>query len=155
MVAMPSFNTSPRSRRPHLTYKFWTSSKIFVAVGEIHRVFRSEVSEHYYSVGLPSVSLTQYLSDLESLTLDGKWKKLETISWTSHLSCHDHLVYWKGENLCDRVFESLPSVVGLKYTEECLLEVNSSVTFLYQRVGPARVEWRDVFRGISKPLQVA
>ena len=104
------------------------------------------------SLTYPSVLLAQYLSDLEALVLDGKWAKLRTINWTSHLSCHDHLVYWKGENLCDRIFESLPSVVGLKYTEECLLEVNSSVTFSYQRVEPAGVEWRDVFRGVAKPL---
>ena len=108
----------------------------------------------YHLVDLPS-GLTQYLSDLDTLVLDERWTKLKKITWTSHLSCHDHLVYWKGANLCDRIFESLPSVVGLKYTEERLLEVNSSVTFSYQRVEPIGIEWREVFRGVSKPAQGA
>jgi hypothetical protein len=71
------------------------------------------------------------------------------------MSCHDNLVYWEGAGLCDRIFEALPSVVDLNYTEECLLDVYSSVTFSYQRVGPARIEWKDVFRGVSKPLEVS
>jgi hypothetical protein len=100
---------------------------------------------------LNSCSSHQYLSDLEILALNGKWTKLKTINWTSHLSCHDHLVYWKGANLCDRVFEALPSVDDLTYTEECLLEANSTVIFSYQRVGPDRIEWREVFRGDFKP----
>ena len=87
------------------------------------------------------------------MTLDGKWAKLGTINWISHLSFHDHLVYWKGANLCDRIFEALPSIDDLKYTEECLLEVNSSVTFSYQRVGAERIEWREVIRGDSKPFK--
>jgi hypothetical protein len=90
---------------------------------------------------------------LEALTLDGKWARLREIGWTSHLSFHDHLVYWKGASLCDRIFEALPSIDDLKYTEECLLEVNSSVTFSYQRVGIERLEWREVVRGDSKPFR--
>jgi len=113
-----------------------------------------DILEHFCG-GWGNPPCIQYLSNLDSLILDGKWARLRTIAWTSHLSCHDHLVYWEGASLCDRIFESLPSVVSLKYTEECLLEVNSSVTFSYQRAGPAGVEWRDVFRGVSKPLQVA
>lgn len=93
-----------------------------------------------------SILPAQYLSDLENLALDGKWVDLKTIDWTSHLSCHDHLIYWKGASLCDRIFEALPSVDNLKYTEECLLEVNSTVTLVYQRMGPERVEWREVLQ---------
>ena len=104
-------------------------------------------------VDSPSILLAQYLSDSETLVLDGKWEKLRTINWTSHMSCHDHLVYWKGASLCDRVFESLPSLVGLKYTEQSLLEVNSSVTFSYQRVEPAGIEWKEVLRG-AQTLQI-
>jgi hypothetical protein len=68
------------------------------------------------------------------------------------MSCHDHLVYWNSASLCDRIFEALPSVDDLKYTEECRLELNSSATFSYQRVGPERIEWRDFFRRDSKSL---
>jgi hypothetical protein len=103
---------------------------------------------------LTPLLLIQYLSDLETLALDGKWTKLRTVNWTSHLSCHDHLVYWSSAGLCGRIFEALPSVDDLTYTEECRLEVNSAVTFSYQRMEPAGVEWRDVFRGVSKPLEV-
>lgn len=113
-----------------------------------------QLPNYYHPVDLLSIPPAQYLSDVETLALEEKWTKLRTIGWMSHLSCHDHLVYWKGARLCDRIFESLPSVVALKYTEDCLLEVNSSVTFSYQRVEPTGVEWRDVFRGVSKPLQV-
>lgn len=113
-----------------------------------------EVLEHFCG-GWGNPPFIQYLSDLENLALDGKWVNLNTIDWTSHLSCHDHLIYWKGTSLCDRIFEALPSIDSLKYTEECLLEVNSTVTLTYQRMGPERVEWREVLRGGSKPMQTS
>lgn len=110
-----------------------------------------DILEHFCG-GWGNPPCDEYLSDLEALALDGKWEKLRKINWTSHLSCHDHLVYWKGASLCDRIFEALPSLDDLEYTEECLLEVNSSVRFSYQRVGPDRVEWREMFRGGSEDL---
>lgn len=113
-----------------------------------------EVLEHFCG-GWGNPPCAQYLTGLDALGLDGKWTKLKTITWTSHLSCHDHLVYWEGGDLCDRVFESLPSVVALKYTEECLVEVNSSVTFSYQRIGATGTEWKEVYREDSSPSQSA
>ncbi|KAF9646440.1 hypothetical protein BDM02DRAFT_3188846 [Thelephora ganbajun] len=112
-----------------------------------------DILEHFCG-GWGNPPCVQYLFDFDTLTLDGKWAELKTINWRAHLSCHDHLVYWKGASLCDRIFESLPSVISLEYTEERLTEVNSSVTFSYQRVGPMGMEWREVFQGASKPLQI-
>jgi hypothetical protein len=94
----------------------------------------------------------QYVADVESLDLSGSWPVLESIAWKSHLSCHDHLVYWDGSPLCDQTLAALPSLRSMKYTEECRAESDSYIILSFERNDAGTLESREVGSIITKRL---
>lgn len=75
----------------------------------------------------------EYAHDVTSLDLTGAWLALEEIVWDLWFSCHDHLVYWDGDPLCQRAFETLPSLIRVQYAEDGRWESDVAKKTVYVR----------------------